>query len=130
MPAAVPGTFYTQTIWFVAPTSVRPGRAPLNVASALTSFDRLKGLNPKLGSADRLTDFLPKMGYHWGHHGPGLVVMVDRAGRVTSIEGTFPATVGYQTYFDQLQGHVDVDRVTGEQVYTEHVWFVDPNTIR
>jgi hypothetical protein len=116
------GAWFTQTVWFEKPGQGGP--------YGLSSWDRLRQINPKLADARQITGFVPMMGVHWGHVAPGLVFMVDKQNRVVAVEGTFGAASGFQPFYDQLPGHQDIVLQTGARVYSEHIWFVDPAGIR
>lgn len=125
-PSSGTAHWYTQTVWFVAPTAAaRPG-----ATAAPGTFAHLLTINPALKSAVRLTGFIPGMGHMEGFHGYSLAVLVGRNGSVIGVAGYFPLNGGYQPMFDQIPGHIDAIPALNLQGYSQQVFFVDPATIR
>ena len=91
--------------------------------AGLPSWASLVHLNGYLVSYSRLTPWVANMGVHWGHRGPGLVLMQNRDHQVTATETAFPAGAGWHPWYDQPQG-----RPAGP-IYSEHLYFVAPTAI-
>ncbi|MBX6350705.1 MAG: hypothetical protein IRZ11_04250 [Clostridia bacterium] len=102
-------------------------------ASNLRSYSAFKADNPSWDSAEKLSDFVPGMGTHYGHPGPGLALMTDKAGHVTAFEVSFPAArdgSDWKPYYDQLPGKPMYDPKTGSYMWSQHVYFIAPEVIR
>jgi hypothetical protein len=93
------------------------------------SWKRLVETNPALQKYGALSPLVPNMGVHMGAHGPHLTVLVDSAENVTGVELVVPANTPWMPWFDQPEGQPMELRELGK-VYTQHVYFVDPATIR
>lgn len=101
--------------------------------SNLTSWSSFKKDNPLWSDATRLTDFVQGMGYHYGHRGPGMAAMVDRASNVTAFEASIPAQKDgsdWHPWYDQLPGMPMYDPATGSYMWSQHVYFVLSEAIR
>jgi hypothetical protein len=120
------GMAYTQHIWIAEPASVAPGQEPTMVPLTL---EALTAVNPALEQYGRLSDeYVPQMGYHYGVMGPGLVLAVSEEGGVNAFELLFPAEQGWYPWFDQPEGQPMELPGLGE-VYSQHVYVVDPATL-
>ena len=97
----------------------RPLSRPVSLAH-LPLWSRLVPLNGYLVSYVRLTPWVANMGYHYGHKGPGLILMRSRTQEVVGVETGFPASKGWEPWYDQSRG-----RPAGV-IYSEHLYFVPP----
>ena len=119
------GTAYTQHIWITEPESVQPDQAPEFLPLTL---EALAGANPELEQYERVSDYVPQQGYHYGVEGPGLILAVSSEGDINAFELIFPAEDGWFPWFDQPEGEPMEMPGLGE-VYTQHLYVVDPETV-
>lgn len=100
--------------------------APLAAATdlaTLPAWSTLEHLNGYLVSYTHLTPWVASMGVHWGHRGPGLVLMQNENRQVTALETAFPAGAGWHPWYDQPQGK------PAGTIYSEHLYFLRPSAI-
>ena len=119
------GEVYTQHIWITEPDSVVEGEEP--VAIALT-HDALVAANPALGQYEALSEYVPGMGFHYGVPGPAIVLVVGHDGEINGFELISPVEQGWFEWFDQPEGEPMTIEGLGD-VYTQHLYVVDPATI-
>lgn len=119
------GPAYTQHIWIAEPGSVAPDREPAMVPLTL---DGLRAVNPALGDYERISEYVPHMGYHYGMTGPGLVLAVSPEGDINAFELIFPVEQGWFPWFDQPEGE-PMELPGLGMVYTQHVYLVDPMSL-
>ena len=119
------GLVYTQHIWITDPGSVAPEADPTFVP---LTFEALAAVNPALTEYQRLSEYVPNMGYHYGMMGPGLVLAVSPEGLINAFELIFPAENGWYPWFDQPEGEPMAMGPMG-LVYTQHVYVVDPMSL-
>lgn len=93
------------------------------------SLDWLKALNPRISGYQPISPFVPNMGVHHGVQGPHLTVTTDNQGMVTGFELVVPAAAGWQAWFDQPKDQPTELPGLGK-VYTQHIYLVDPATIK
>lgn len=94
------------------------------------TWNELLKLNPKLSAYQAISPFIPGMGIHMGARGAHLTVVVDNAGYVTGFELVQPAAgIPWMPWFDQAEGQVFELEGLG-QVWTQHIYIVDPATIK
>lgn len=89
----------------------------------------MKELNPSLTKYQPLSEFVPNMGIHHGVTGPHVTMMTDTAGMVTGFELIVPAVAGWQPWFDQPKEQ-PMELPGLGQVYTQHLYLVDPASIK
>lgn len=119
------GMVYTQHIWIAEPSSITPDSEPTFVPLTL---EALTALNPALAEYQRLSEYVPHMGYHYGMMGPGLVLAVSPDGEINAFELIFPEENGHHAWFDQPEGEPMSMGPMG-MVYTQHVYVVDPMSL-
>lgn len=119
------GPAYTQHIWITEPETVRPDETPTFVPLTLPALEEI---NPALEQYERVSEYVPHMGYHYGVMGPSLVLAVSPAGEVNAFELIFPAEDGWFPWFDQSEGE-PMELPEMGQVYTQHLYVVDPATL-
>jgi len=119
------GMVYTQHIWITDPTTVVPDAEPTFVPLTL---EALTEVNPALAAYERISEYVPHMGYHYGMMGPGLVLAVSPEGDVNAFELIFPVEGGHFPWFDQPEGE-PMELPGLGQVYTQHVYVVDPMSL-
>lgn len=119
------GMVYTQHIWITDPTTVVPDAEPTFVPLTL---EALTEVNPALAGYERISEYVPHMGYHYGMMGPGLVLAVSPEGDVNAFELIFPVEGGHYPWFDQPEGE-PMELPGLGQVYTQHVYVVDPMSL-
>lgn len=119
------GPAYTQHIWITEPGSVHPDRAPEVVPLTL---EALTETNPALAQYAQISEYVPQMGRHHGIAGPGLVLAVSPQGEVNAFELIFPSEQGWYPWFDQPEGE-PMELPGLGQVYTQHLYVVDPSTL-
>lgn len=100
----------------------QPLAVPTDLA-ALPAWSTLKHLNGYLVSYTHLTPWVANMGVHWGHRGPGLVLLQNENHQVTALETGFPAHAGWHPWYDQPQGK------PAGAIYSEHLYFLNPSAI-
>ncbi|MDI3299184.1 MAG: hypothetical protein QJR08_08455 [Bacillota bacterium] len=125
-PPGAPGTAWPGT-GGAAPT------ATTGATYGLASLSTLLRYNPRLGTLQKMGPYVPGMGQHYGHPGPGIVLMTDRAGHVVAVAGTFPADQsgnGWQGFYDQEPNMPGYDPTLGRFIWSQHVYFVNPAVIR
>lgn len=93
------------------------------------SYEWLKQLNPALAKYQPLSEFVPNMGIHQGAPGAHVTVLTDNAGMLVGFELVVPAVAGWQPWYDQPQNQPSELPGLG-QVYTQHLYLVDPSTIK
>lgn len=89
----------------------------------------LKQLNPSLTTYQPVSEFVPNMGIHHGVAGPHVTVLTDTDGLVVGFELIVPAVAGWQPWFDQPKNQ-PMELPGLGQVYTQHLYLVDPSTIK
>lgn len=107
------------------PAGHRTG-APLSTPSSLSDLPAWSSLvhyNGSMVSDVRLTPWVANMGYHYGHKGPGLILMRNNSNEVVAAETGFPASKGWEPWYDQPQGK------PADTIYSEHLYFVAPASI-
>jgi len=117
---------HARTMGVYAPLGGHGVGQPLRTASALghlPSWPMLEHFNGYLLTYVRLSPWVGGMGVHYGHRGPGLVVLRGAADRVVGVEQAFAPAAGWQTWFDQAKGQ------PAGQVYTEHLFFAPPGAV-
>jgi hypothetical protein len=119
------GMVYTQHIWITEPESVQPDRAPEFLPLTL---EALTEANPALERYERISDYVPQMGYHYGVMGPGLVLAVSPEGEINGFELISPVEEGWYPWFDQPEGE-PMELPGLGLVYTQHLYVVDPGTL-
>ena len=119
------GLVYTQHIWITEPGSVQPGQDPVYLPLTL---EALTAANPALEQYQRMSDYVPQMGYHYGVMGPALVLAVSPEGDINAFELIFPVEQGWYPWFDQPEGEPMELPGLGE-VYTQHLYLVEPATL-
>ncbi|MBX5465138.1 MAG: hypothetical protein IRZ26_06230 [Clostridia bacterium] len=125
-PPGAPGTAWPNTA----------GNAPVATTGAaygLANLATLTRYNPRLGTLQKMGPFVPGMGQHYGHPGPGIVLMTDKAGHVVAVAGNFPTDQtgnGWQGFYDQEPSMPAYDPTQGRFLWSQHVYFVDPSVIR
>lgn len=104
--------------------------AAAQVQTGPLTWDYLVALNPKLSAYGEISPFVPNMGFHMGTQGPHLTILKDSAGKVTGVELVVPSdSTPWMPWFDQPEGQpFDLHGVG--MVWTQHVYLVDPNTIK
>lgn len=120
------GPVYTQHIYVTDPQTVIEGRRPSYVPM---KWSELVAVNPKLGEYGPISDWIPRMGFHYGPSSPGpaLLVMVGANDEVFGFEIIQPAEHGWHPWFDQPEGEPMM--FPFGPAYTQHVYVVDPGTI-
>ncbi len=98
------------------------------VASGIT-YDWLEQINPAMAKYQAISEFVPNMGIHHGAPGPHVTVMTDSAGKVVGFELVAPAASGWAPWFDQPENQPMELEGLG-QVYTQHIYLVDPASIQ
>lgn len=93
------------------------------------SYAWLQERNPALTTYQPLSEFVPNMGFHNGVPGPHVTVLTDSAAKVVGFELVTPAVAGWAPWFDQPENQSFELPGLG-QVYTQHIYLVDPNTIK
>lgn len=93
------------------------------------TYGWMKELNPALTKYEPLSEFVPNMGIHHGVPGPHVTVLTDTAGMVVGFELVVPAVAGWQPWFDQPKNQ-PMELPGLGQVYTQHIYLVDPSTIK
>lgn len=91
--------------------------------SALPAWSTLVHYNGYLVSYVRLTPWVANMGMHYGHKGPSLILMQNRSHEVVAAETGFPASKGWEPWYDQPRGR------PAHTIYSEHLYFVAPAEI-
>lgn len=119
------GMVYTQHIWITEPASVVEGSDPTFLPLTL---EALTAANPAIAGYERLSEYVPHMGYHYGMMGPGLVLAVSPEGYINAFELIFPAENGHYPWFDQAEGE-PMNMGPMGMVYTQHVYVVDPMSL-
>lgn len=119
------GMAYTQHIYITDRSTVNPGQRPTPLPLTL---EALRKANPALEQYERISEYVPKMGYHYGVKGPGLVLVVSPEGDVNGFELIFPVEQGWYPWFDQPEGQ-PMELPGLGQVYTQHLYVVDPATL-
>lgn len=119
------GPAYTQHIWISDPGTVQPGQTPTMIPLTL---EALSETNPALAQYEQMGGYVPHMGYHYGVMGPGLILAISPEGDINAFELMFPAEQGWYPWFDQPDGEPMVIPEVGE-VYTQHLYVVDPMTL-
>lgn len=119
------GMVYTQHIWITDPATVQPGQTPDLLPLTL---EALTEANPALEQYERMSDYVPQMGYHYGVMGPGLILAVSPEGDINAFELMFPVQQGWFPWFDQPEGEPMELPGVGE-VYTQHLYVVEPATL-
>ena len=117
------GRVYTQHIYVALPESVQPGTTPTFVDM---TWSELVAVNPGLADYVRISEWVPRMGYHYGpaEPGPALIVMVGSNDEVFGFEIIQPADLGWLPWFDQPEGE-PMEFPFG-LAYTQHVYVMDP----
>ncbi|MBX6378489.1 MAG: hypothetical protein IRY95_08060 [Clostridia bacterium] len=125
-----PGLGYSQHIYFVDPRVIKPGMRSETMLSGLRGFDELKKVNYALYGYRRANGFQAGLGERWAppNHEPGIRVLVGRDGGVVGLELPVPSERGWQPWFSEPRGRPV--RLEGEEVYTQHIFFVDRRAIR
>ncbi|MFZ5816995.1 MAG: hypothetical protein ACOY93_17165 [Bacillota bacterium] len=93
------------------------------------SLEWLKQLNPALSHYQALSEFIPNMGIHYGAPGPHVTTMTDSNGKVVGFELVSPAAAGWAPWFDQPENQ-PMELPGLGQVYTQHIYLVDPASIQ
>lgn len=119
------GDVYTQHVWITERDTVVEGQRP---APLPLTFDALKEANPALEQYEEISEYVPGMGYHYGVRGPAVVLAVGHAGEINAFEIITPAEQGWFPWLDQPEGEPMELPGLGE-VYTQHLYVVDPATV-
>jgi hypothetical protein len=126
-PMEIPGLgeVYTQHVWITERETVVEGERPKLLPLTL---DALEAENPALAQYDRISDYVPGMGFHYAPLGPSVVLAVGHEGEITAFELISPAEQGWFPWFDQPEDSPMEIPGLGE-VYTQHLWVVDPASL-
>ena len=116
---------YTQHVWIAERDSIVEDAPPALLPLTLES---LRAENPALDQYQAISDYVPGMGFHYGVQGPAVVLAVGHEGEINAFELISPAEVGWFPWFDQPEDAPMELPGVGE-VYTQHVWVVDPATL-
>lgn len=119
------GLAYTQHIWLTDPATVNPGQTPEFLPLTL---EALTEANPALAQYEQVSEYVPNMGYHYGVMGPALFLAVSPEGNINAFEIIVPAEAGWYPWYDQRQGF-PMDMPGVGEVYTQHLYVVDPATL-
>ncbi len=93
------------------------------------TMDELIALNPGLEHYGPLhEEWVPTMGIHWGVAGPHLTLAVGYGDQVVAFEVIYPEGIGWQPWFDQLEGE-PMDMGPMGMVYTQHIWIAEPESV-
>lgn len=77
-----------------------------------------------------MSPLVPNMGVHMGVRGPGLIGLMDSTGNLIGFELSLPANAApWSPWFDQPQGQPS-DLPGLGKVWSQHVYLVDPATIK
>jgi|GEM_PF-3679943 len=106
-----------------APWSRR--RPVMTAGTRLPRLAQLRSINGKLWGYRRISNWVPGMGYHWGHLGPSLVLMTNNNGQVVGMEQAFPNVLPYHTWMDPQTSEFNAGRAQ----WSQHLMFVAPSSI-
>lgn len=93
------------------------------------SYAWLKELNPALTKYQPISEFVPGMGVHNGVPGPHVTLLTDSAEMLVGFELVVQAAAGWAPWFDQPEGQ-SMELPGLGQVYTQHLYIVDPASIK
>ena len=119
------GDVYTQHIYLVEQETIVEGEpaTPLEM-----TFDALEEENPALVHYEQTSSWVPGMGYHWAPvGGPSIVLAIGDEGEIHAFEIIVPESDGWHPWFDQDEN--EPIEIGGDDVYTQHVYIVPPESI-